>query len=296
MALRLRRGLPSGRTRLLGIVGDPIDHSLSPALHTDVLRQLDRDLLYVPVPVSASRLRDFVKLAPALGFLGVNVTTPFKESAAKLAYVHGSEQWTGMINTLCFPVHGKPLGTGTDGPGVMRWLESLSLDDAPLCVLGFGPTARSITAAAWQERRRVSIVTRDPARTRRWLARARRAAPRAYAERHAPRVVGWRDSELSLERGRRTILSTLPAGTRALPIAFSSLVARGDVWLDLNYGEGRTPLLSDARAQGLRGVDGVGALLEQAALSLSMWLGEEVPSRLFRRALGRPASSYRPTH
>lgn len=168
--------LPDGRTRWFGIIGDPIEHSLSPRLHTAVLRLLDRNLIYLPVPVSADRLPDLFRLAPELGLLGLNVTTPYKEAAARLVEVADvATERTGMVNTVRFGgrMGSRPgiFGRGTDGEGILRYLDDVGLGQAPLAVAGFGPTARSLVHRALEEGRDLRLIgTRRPEAVREALA------------------------------------------------------------------------------------------------------------------------------
>ncbi|MEZ4651291.1 MAG: hypothetical protein R3E97_21370 [Candidatus Eisenbacteria bacterium] len=119
-----RQFLPNGRTRLLGILGDPIDHSLSPELHTAVLRKLDRNMLYVPVPVSKGRLRAFLGLAAEQGFRGCNVTTPYKEQVPRAAEPRDGDTQDGHGEYVDVRCAGPETGRGRNGrpgdPGLAR--------------------------------------------------------------------------------------------------------------------------------------------------------------------------------
>lgn len=279
--------LPSGRTRFLGIIGDPIDHSLSPRLHSSVLRRLDRDLLYLPFAVSKPRLGAFLRLAPELGILGLNVTTPYKEEVLRrgvLADAAGVA--TGMVNTLSVR-GGAVRGTSTDGLGVAAYLKQARLGDESLFLLGFGSTARSIAHALRAVGAALTIVSRRPEAVRRRLT----------AWRSRALVRSWRDlpDEVRPRGTGRIWISTLPAAVTEWPVSLDAATARGDCWIDLNYGAGRTPLLEVARGRGMRVADGLGPLCEQAARSLSIWLAEGIETRHFHDALGRSGRSLLPS-
>lgn len=293
-----RAFLPNGRTRLLGILGDPLDHSLSPGLHSAVLRRLDRNLLYVPVPVSANRLRSFLQLAAELGFVGCNVTTPFKERVVRTAEARDAEtRRTKMANTLSFRPGAPPLAEGTDGRGISAWLEAQGLIDEPFGVLGFGATARSLVHASWRCGRPPAwVVTRRPGPVRRQLLSwgAERGPERLVHP--APPVLEL-DSQVSLDRSEfgtcRIWIGTWPPGV-VPPPGFWAALPRRAVLLDLNYGAGRTTLADAARREGRRAADGLGPLLAQAALSLSIWLGTPVSAEFFRETADIPAAALRP--
>lgn len=308
-----RRHLPSGSTQLFGILGDPLQHSLSPSLQTAVLRSLGVDGVYVPVPIGPSQIQSFFALAPSMGFVGVNVTTPFKELAAQqVEPLDRESERTGMVNTVCFHPRsararartatgrtatgrtatgrtvttGKaalPRGCGTDGAGILRWLEVHAPVGAAVGILGFGPTARSLLHRLWwkEPRRSVALVTRRPEDAARALA----AWPKCG--RGTGRLLGAGAGVFSwdnLPRGVEVWISTLPPSTPVLEAFWST--AAGTLLLDMNYGPSRNTLATTARQRGLVAADGLGPLLEQAALSLSIWLQEDVGSEPFRRALG----------
>ena len=287
-----REFLPNGRTRLLGILGDPIEHSLSPEIHSAVLRKLDQNLLYVPVPVSSARLRAFLGLAAELGFRGCNVTTPFKESVLRSAEPRDVEtRRTKMANTLTFVPGRKPMAEGTDGRGIVGWLEDHGLGDEPFGVLGFGATARSLVHASWRGGRPPAlVVTRRAAPVKRLLS-GWRVEPGRDRLRAVPPEVST--VEQVGEPGTlsgvvpKVWVSTWPPGTMP-PAAFWSRLRPKSLVLDMNYGEGRTTMADAARREGHRAADGLGPLLQQAARSLSIWLDRPVEPELFRLAAGVP--------
>jgi shikimate dehydrogenase len=269
--------LPDGTTRILGIVGHPLEHSLSPALQTAVLRKLERNLIYLPLAVSGPRLPELVQAAPDLGILGFNVTTPYKEEVARMV-TPGDAQTarTGMVNTV-FYRDGTAYGCGTDGAGILSCLRRRGLAGRPFGVLGFGATARSLVHRALEEGQRPAVVlTRRPEETSGVLARWGREVPAA---------LGWGDRAAWPEAGWPLVwISTLPPSAGPLPGFFWDRLTPESLFLDMNYGAGRTPLLEQARARGLAAGDGVGPLCGSAALSLSLWIGETVAEDLFLAA------------
>ncbi len=296
---------PNGRTRLLGILGDPLEHSLSPALHSAVLRRLDRNLLYVPLPVPEARLATFLREAGSMGIVGVNVTTPYKELVARRVTARDLEtRRTRMVNTVTFTGArgaGGAVGEGTDGAGVLSWLESVGADFEPLLILGGGPTARSVLHRAWMRGWSATLVTRTPEAARRTLAAwprivaagKRPGRGEELARSARPSVIGW-DAIDSLSLPR-LVISTLPP-TVGASIArkrfFTALPPRSLV-LDMNYGAGRIGLAEGARKAGCRAATGIGPLLHQAARSLSIWLQEDVPVSLFVHAWAGRTSELR---
>ncbi len=281
MRPEVRRFLPDGRTGLLGIVGRPIEHSRSPELHTAVLRLLDRNLIYVPFPVSKGGLPAFFRAAPGLGVVGVNVTTPYKEIAARLVRPADREtERTGMVNTVRFLPEG-PIGCGTDGAGILGWLQEQRLGGRPFGVLGFGATARSLVYRALDRKRPLRwIITRRPGRVRSCLTAWRLGVPD---------ILGWDNLESVMGQGVQRLsslwISSLPPDVQVPAAFWRRLPARARI-IDLNYGPGRAGIRRQAIAHGFPAGDGLGPLCHQAALSLSFWLGVRVPVRLFHEAAG----------
>lgn len=283
---------PDGRTRLLGIVGDPLDHSLSPRLHSEVLRRMDRNLIYVPFPVSRRRLPSFVREAGSFGVLGFNVTTPYKEAVAR--YVRPADRETrrtGVVNTVSYG-EGSAIGQGTDGAGILGFLRTAGLRDEPFGLLGFGATGRSLVWRSFAEEAPLAVlVTRRP----------EQAAQRCRKWGGGVEVVSWNALRRGTSAGFQARVGRLPGlWVSTLPPAapppddFWTVARAGGILCDLNYGSGRTTVMERARAAGWRATDGLGPLCHQAALALEIWLGVEVPVRLFHQALGRTARSLRP--
>jgi len=303
--------LPDGRTRLLGIVGDPIGHSLSPRLHTAVLRRLGRNFVYVPFPVPEPRLEQFVLNASSFGVAGFNVTTPYKERVACWVRPLDAEtERTGMVNTV--RCGGVAEGYSTDGAGILSFLRAAGLGGQPFGVLGFGATARSLAARALADGAPLAcVVSSRPAET---AARLQRwggsvpvvswTEPAGLGAEMDPSAAGEAAAEAAgAGRGDRpgaavrkvgVWVSTLPPDAAPLPAWLGAARGPDTVLCDLNYGPDRTALAEQARAFGWRACDGLGPLCHQGALSLGFWLGEEVPVELFRRALGRSLRSLRP--
>jgi shikimate dehydrogenase len=240
-------------------------------------------LIYLPFPVSEDRLPAFLALAPRLGVRGLNVTTPYKEAVARLVQPMDEEtRQAGMVNTVCFP-DPAPRGCGTDGAGILDYLRGAGLAGEAYGVLGFGSTARSLAYRGWATGHPPQVVvTRRPAEVR------------SVLESWGAGTVAVADWSGLGPASPRLWVSTLRPEVPALPAEFWAAGGNAGVLLDMNYGPDRTTRMAEARTRGWRAADGLGPLCRQAALSLSLWLGEEVPARLFFRALGRTERSLRP--
>jgi shikimate dehydrogenase len=270
-----------GGTRLLGVLGRGIRHSLSPRIQNHALGRLGENLVYLPFDLDEQDLAEFLRLFPRLGGVGLNVTTPYKVAAAAYASPGDEEvALTGVANTLSFH-DAQPIAHATDGLGFRSWMTAVGVAPAPggVLLLGFGSAARSI-AFRLGPGHPLTVVSRKPLAVEsllgNWGARGWPGLPS-----HA---IGWEDGPPSEPM---LVIGSLPAEagrTRTLAAYLGGLDPTG-VLVDLNYGPGRTSLRDQARDRGMAAFDGLGLLVHQAALSLGIWLGHPVPPALLMEAL-----------
>ncbi len=270
-----------GRTRLIGLVGRGIAHTLSPRIQNFALASLGENAVYVPFDVAEGDLPDLIRLLPRIGGIGLNVTTPHKGAAARLVRAGETEVvHTGTVNTITF-LDGSPVGFSTDGRGFRAWMDSLGFRPGPggVVLLGFGAVARSLAYVLGQEFP-TTIVSRTPDDAARlldsWNAKGWPGLP--------TRARSWGDPPPA--RAVLAVGGLPPEFARSPEVA--TWLARCDpagIVVDLNYGHGRTPLRDQARDRGLTTLDGTGHLVHQAALSLSIWLGRNVPASLLEKGL-----------
>lgn len=259
----------TGKARLAGVLGWPVEHSRSPALHNYWLRRYGVDGAYVPLPTPPESFVAAVLGLQAAGFRGANVTIPHKEAAYRLADVlDESARRAGAVNTLVFRDDGKILGLSTDGGGFVASLEASGLPPRPqtrALLLGAGGAARSVAAALQDSGLEVVITNRTHERARALVA----ALPGAQA-------LPWpmweeRLGEFSL------LVNTTSLGMEGGPDPlFSPSLAHASEHLvvaDIVYVPRVTPLLAAAERQGLRTVGGLGMLLHQARLGFREWFG-----------------------
>ncbi len=276
----------------LGVLGWPVAHSRSPAMHTAALRELGLgDWTYQRLPVAPELFEETTRALGGAGFLGANVTIPHKQAALALA-TEASEaaRAIGAANTLTFAPDGTIAAENTDAPGLLAAMERAGYSPRGLTalVLGAGGSAR---AAVWALReagaREVSVWNRTTARAQE-LADALEA-----------RVVLLPESTDILINCTSVGLVP-PASTSETDLNLLSLthdlVGRYSYVVDFVYGTAPTELLATATA-GERGVptlDGLELLVAQGALSLESWTGRPAPLEIMRRA-ARDANSERPT-
>src|SRR2546428_1516006 len=172
------------QARLFGVLGDPVDHSLSPAMHNAAFAAAGLPHVYLRYRVPATRLPAAVREAKALRMGGLNLTVPLKEAVLPLldAVTREAER-IGAVNTVLFPPGGRTVGDNTDGRSFLAALRGrVRLGGARALVIGAGGSARAVGAALCQAgAARITIANRTPARAERLAERLGRLGATATA-------------------------------------------------------------------------------------------------------------------
>ncbi|HTZ63394.1 MAG TPA: shikimate dehydrogenase [Solirubrobacteraceae bacterium] len=288
----------------LGVLGWPVGHSRSPAMHNAALRALGMDdWRYQLLPVPPERFGETVRSLGAVGFVGANVTIPHKHAALLLAdSASEGARAIGAANTLSFGGDGAIAAANTDAPGFLDAL-GVSPQGMSALVLGAGGAARAVVWALREAGvREVSVWNRTPARARALasdlgaravdravpaellvnctsvgLAAAPVDAARAVEAQPAADRQQDRDAQLRLSASELDSLNLLG-------LTFDQVGSYTHV-VDLVYSAAETPLLACARAHGARTVDGLEILLAQGARSFELWTGVAPPLDVMRTAL-----------
>ena len=263
---RIGRQSISSTTQLAGVIGWPVAHSRSPLLHNHWLRQYELDGAYVPLPVRPGMLGDAVRGLRAAGFRGCNITLPHKEEAARLCTtLDPAAQAAGACNTLVFD-EDEIRGSATDGPGFVASLVEAGVDPAagPALVLGAGGAARCIAHALRAAGAPAVLVAN------RGSARAKALAAAVPGIEVAP----W-DARVGLLAEAALLVNATSAGMDRQPPLDMPLDQAPPALAvaDIVYAPRETALLAEARARGLRAIEGIGMLLHQARPGFAAWFG-----------------------
>jgi len=260
------------KTEVYGVIGNPIQHSLSPLMHNTGFIAARRDAVYLPILVE--QLKDFREAIPELGLRGFSVTLPHKQSIMKhLEECESMADRIGAVNTVVVGRNGRLRGSNTDYLGMLRALEGkLKLRDARALILGAGGSARAAAFALAHAGAEVLVCARrEPAA--RELARA--CGGQAIARKHLAHA------EFEL------IVNTTPVGmyphTSASPLTKQELNC--DVVMDLIYRPQNTRLLELALAKGIKVVGGAEMFFEQGFAQFELWMGKAAPEAAMRRAV-----------
>ncbi|MFO1192337.1 MAG: shikimate dehydrogenase, partial [Rhodoferax sp.] len=255
---------------LAGVMGWPVAHTRSPAIHNHWIATLGLKGAYVQLPVHPDRLADAVRGLPALGFAGCNVTVPHKVAAMALVdELTPSAQRIAAINTIVVRPDGSLLGANNDGAGYIQSLRDAEPgwrgDSGPALVLGAGGAARAIVCALLDEGAPVVRLTnRTPERAQ--------VLAEAFGDR--VQVVPWAERNAAMAGAHLLVNTTTQGmhGQAALDVALDDLPPQALV-SDAIYIPQETPLLAQAAARGHRTVNGLGMLLNQARPAFQAWFG-----------------------
>jgi shikimate dehydrogenase len=262
----------------LAVLGQPISHSLSPAMHTAALAELGLagEWTYEAIEVAPEDFKGRVDAMPGAGFVGANVTVPHKLAALAVAdEASEAARAIGAANTLTF-VGGGIGAENTDATGLLDSLPE-SPSGAHALVLGAGGSARAVVWALVSSGAEVAIWNRTPEKADR-LAREFGASVAGG--------VDVADFDLLVNAttvGMGSSTQALP-DLKRLPVDADALGERHQL-VDLAYGAADTELVRAARARGARVVDGLEVLVRQGAASLRIWTGLDPPIEVMRRAV-----------
>jgi shikimate dehydrogenase len=273
--------------KLFVLIGDPVAHSRSPAIHARAFSLLGVDAAYAPCRVSSQDLERAVDGLRALGADGFNVTVPHKTAVAQLVdRMHVGAVRAAAVN--CVVRDGDALvGHNTDGPGLLRAMRAAGVEiSGPAAIVGAGGSARAAAFALAGQASSLSVLNRSPDR-----ARSLSHAVSATGARTRSAALDSEEARAALREAALVVhCTTVGLSEDALPFD-PGLLAPGAALVDLVYRgpTGASALVRSARERGLRAVDGMDVLVHQAIASLEIWLArpqlEELAPALREAAL-----------
>lgn len=259
------------RIPLAGVIGSPIAHSRSPALHGYWLKRYGLKGHYVPLDIAQADLRDALRMMPKMGFVGCNVTIPHKEAILQIAdVVTDRAALIGAANTLIFRKDGKIHADNTDGAGFVANLRQNAPQwkpaSGPAVVFGAGGAARAVIAAL------IEVGVPEIRLTNRTRARAEAIRADFGAK---ITVQEWVQAPAMLD-GAATVVNTTALGMTGksdFNVPLDTLSPSALV-TDIVYTPLMTQFLIEAQDRGCTVVDGLGMLLHQAAPGFERWFGQ----------------------
>lgn len=271
----------SGKTKIVGIFGYPVEHSLSPRMHNAAFKYLNLDFCYVSFPVRPEMLESAIRGIRALNIAGVNITIPHKETViAFLDTLSDEARFIGSVNTIK-NLDGELIGFNTDGKGFMKSLAESDIEIAGkrVLIIGAGGAARAIGYYICKEAAELYIYNRN-------IGRAETLKTHLYPFKENVAVV----KEYGINNSGSfsdfdIIINTTPLGLKPddpLPLN-ASMLKNHQIVCDLIYKE--TPLLQRASVIGCKTINGLGMLLWQGVLAFEKWTGIQPPVEIMKKAL-----------
>jgi len=275
----------SGKTKIFGIFGHPVEHTFSPGMHNAAFKKLGMDACYVPFAVSPDRLADAAKAVVSLGLCGLNITVPHKEKI--ISFLDGLSEEArliGAVNTIEVR-DGKLVGHNTDGRGFLRSLKEVKFDPrgARFLFIGSGGAARAVgfsLALAGAGKIAFSDIDTQKAAA---LARDIREKTGVDARIISP------DALAACAADAGCLINATPLGLRKgdpLPLSREH-IGRHHLVCDLVYNPPETPLLKAAKARRAKKLSGIGMLLYQGVIAFEIWTGKKAPVAAMKSALMR---------
>ncbi|MCX7680401.1 MAG: shikimate dehydrogenase [Anaerolineae bacterium] len=277
-----------GKTQLVGVIGWPVEHSLSPAMHNAAFEARGLNWCYVPLPVAPGQEEAAIRGLAALGFRGVNITVPHKQSVLRVLDTIAPEAAAiGAVNTILITREpdGRPLlhGYNTDAQGFVGALrrEGFEPRGKQVVVVGAGGAARAVVRGLLEAGAgRITVLNRTLERARRLTSELQDS--RLEARELTPELLVRVASEAELLVNTTTVGMWPHVQASIWPVAVP--VPSHLTVFDLVYNPLETLLLRQAQECGARTIDGLGMLVEQGALAFEIWTGQPAPTAVMRAA------------
>jgi len=276
----------SGKTKVCGLIGDPVEHSLSPCLQNAAFKHCGLDFVYVVFRVKKEELKEAISGTRSLGIHGLNVTMPHKINV--IQYLNDLDETAkniGSVNTI-LNKNGRLIGYTTDGKGALEALRHNGVNPSgkKIVILGAGGASRSVSLTLAKEAKELVILNRT-------LTKAEELAEELKASKDTNAIA--KAKELNHQNAKQELLdaniliNATSLGMRPhdtlMPVNPSLL--RSDLAVfDLVYEPIETRLLAEAKKKGATIIDGLTMLVFQGAVSFEIWTGEKAPLEVMMKA------------
>jgi shikimate dehydrogenase len=283
----------SGKTQLIGLIGWPVSHSFSPAMHNAAAADLGLDFVYVAMPVEPEHLAAAVRGLPAIGFRGFNVTVPHKEKVMPLLdEVDTAAQAVGAVNTVVIQREDRPrlVGYNTDWSGFLADIQEqgVEVQGKECLVLGAGGSARGVAYGLASAGGRVHLFARRAAQARQLVEDLAGHISEGQLLAHDWQEIGDVCREMAAVS---LIVNTTPVGMSPqvgeTPWPAGVPFPGGAFVYDLVYNPAETRLVSEARTAGNQAITGLGMLLHQGAQAFQLWTGQSPDLELMAQAVNK---------
>lgn len=278
----------TGKTKLLGIIGDPVGHSLSPVMQNKAIATLGLDYVYIPLPVKPENLAKALEGFKAIGLVGFNTTIPHKQNIIPfLTEITPNAAMIGAVNTIWSTEKGWK-GTNTDIDGFIAPLKQIKRDWSQVTpiILGYGGAARAVVVGCAELGcPEIHILGRNQDKldhfAQSWANTSLKASIKVHSD----------DKLLGLVSSTDFLINTTPVGmyphVNECPLDSKMIeqIKPHTIAYDLIYTPRRTLFLQEAEKKGTIIIDGLEMLVQQGAKALEIWVQKPAPVEVMREAL-----------
>lgn len=275
----------TGKTNVVGIIGDPVEHSMSPIMHNAAFRYLSLDYIYVPFKVSSDELKSAIDGAKSLNIKGLNVTIPHKTDVIQyLDSFDKSAELIGAVNTIKFDDdHAK--GYNTDGFGAVKAIEEFStVKDKKIIILGAGGASRAVSFQILIDGAKELVIANRTPENALELKNDLTEKLNAYVK-CVDLGEGLKNELLDAD----ILINTTPIGmyphVDQEPLVKAEMMHEKLIVNDLVYNPLKTGLLKEAEKAGAKSISGIKMLIYQGMESFRIWTDVNPPLEVFQEAL-----------
>ncbi|NEO93545.1 MAG: shikimate dehydrogenase [Moorea sp. SIO3G5] len=278
----------TGTTKLLGVIGDPVEHSLSPLMHNRAIASLDVDYVYLPLPVKSADLKNAIAGFEAIGLVGFNITIPHKQSIIPLlSEISTVAQGVGAVNTVYRTDIGW-IGTNTDIEGFITPLQGYNRDwtQTTVVILGCGGAARAVVVGCAELGcSEIHVLGRNQEKLgqfkQSWINSSLGITIHTHPWEQLPELLAQANLLVNATPvGMYPKVEQSPVDDLAMARLPENAIA-----YDLIYTPNPTQFLRQAKEQGAIAIDGLEMLVQQGAAAFKIWLGQTPPVDIMRHAL-----------
>lgn len=275
----------TGKTRITGVIGHPIEHSMSPPMHNNAYKQLNMDYVYVAFHVQPEDIEKLITSAKTLGIRGLNVTIPHKTTIIPyLDEIDETAKKIGAVNTIQFKDN-KAKGYNTDGIGAIKSIqEYTTLQDKNILILGAGGASKAISFTLINENiNSLTIANRTKENAEQLIENIKKQTNFTKIQYHTINDVDEIIEDMDI------IINTTPIGMyphhEVKPPIKTDNINKNHIVMDIIYNPLETQLLKQSKENGAQTINGTSMLINQGLVSFEIFTGEKATYKSFEEAL-----------
>ena len=284
----------TGKTNLVGLLGQPVNHSLSPVMHNAAYKEMGLDWCYIPIPCEKTNLKQITKALRLINFIGLNVTIPHKQEVLKACNILTSiANNIQAVNTLIPEKNNQWLGANTDVEGFIMPLKDQNLFNKNAVIIGCGGSARAVVMGLNNLNvNKITIIGRNEKSLNIFVE-----SMKILSKNNSVCIEGINNNKHNVTpyiEEADLIINTTPIGMNSIETKEENIPLGDKIWnnlsiktilYDLIYNPRPTNWLKIGRQKNCLTIDGLDMLVEQGALSIKLWSGfENIPTHVMKQS------------